>query len=81
MEPWLTGSWVLEYVGDGENGADGIDGLVVRRNWLLLPKPEDEREAVSWDGSIRVEQLLVSCRSLSPPRLICWHAVFSTIIA
>ena len=72
MEPWLSGSWILEYVGEGEDGIDGVNGLVVRRSWCSVPNPEDGSEPVSWDGSTKVEQLLVSCDLLAKPGLISW---------
>lgn len=57
---WMTGSWLIEYVGDGDKqrrGAAG-DGIPVRRTWLSR-QAGDEDSGGSWDALVKIEQLVV----------------------
>ena len=56
-EPWLTGNWIFEYVA-GPRTSQVVNGLVVRRNWLLNDAESLDSEP-NWDGLMRVEHLLV----------------------
>ena len=67
-KPWISGSWVLEYVGeeDGRRRVSPMDGLPVRQSWLShAPTAEDDELAGSWDALVNVEQLLVRVAKFS----------------
>lgn len=58
-KPWLSGAWVLEYVGDDLEQRNGIfRGLLVRQSWLSRPGGGADRSG-TWDGLVKVERLLV----------------------
>jgi hypothetical protein len=64
-KPWLSGSWVLEYVDEASGRASGdtLGGLRVRASWLSQRELEKE-SAGSWDALVKLEQLIVSSPSI-----------------